>query len=62
MNYLSKNLTLLFKSKNIPENVEENIINYVRPKKINYYLNKDIKNIGILDSVQKLFENFLKNF
>ena len=57
MDYLSENLTLLFKSKDIPENVQENIINYVRPKKINYYLNKDIKNIGILDSVQKLFNN-----
>ena len=57
MDYLSKNLTLLFKSKNIPENIQENIINYAKPKKINYYLNKDIKNIGILDSLQKLFNN-----
>ena len=55
MDNLSENLTLLFKSKDIPENVQENIINYVRPKKINYYLNKDIKNIGILDS----FKNYL---
>lgn len=57
MEYLSKNLTLLFKYKKLPEIVEYNIINYIRPKKINYYLNKEIKNVGILSSLQKLFNN-----
>ena len=61
MDYLSQNLTLLFKIKKIPENVEHNIINFAKPIVINNKLDKDIKNIGIIVSIQKLFNNIGEN-